>query len=77
MTSLTLHDVAMSTYPIGIECSHCLRHALLTAEKAKARIGDMRTLEQAKVRCSKCGSRSFTAERFQKRSRMHAFMRNL
>ena len=57
MPPLTLHDVAASPYPTGIECSHCVRHALLTREAARARSGDRRTLEQAGLYCSQCGSR--------------------
>jgi Zn finger protein HypA/HybF involved in hydrogenase expression len=74
---MTLHEVALATYPIGILCHHCMRHALLTAQKAKAQYGDMRTLEEAGLYCGKCGSRDFEAERFEKRSRMQAFMRNV
>ena len=77
MPSITLHDVAISSYPTGIECNHCMRHVLLTRETARAQFGDMRTLEKAGLYCRKCGSRQFTAIRFEKRSRMVAFMRNL
>jgi len=54
-----------------------MRHVLLTRETARAQFGDMRTLEKAGLYCRKCGSRQFTAIRFEKRSRMVAFMRNL
>ena len=77
MPSLTLHDVAVSPYPIGIECSHCMRHALLAPATAGAKVGDTRTLEEAGLRCSKCRSRTFVAIKFETRSRMVAFMRNL
>jgi Zn finger protein HypA/HybF involved in hydrogenase expression len=77
MASITLHDLALSSYPVGIECSHCMRHVLLTAERTSAKFGNKRTLEEAGLYCSKCGSRAFTAVRFEKRSRMIAFMRNL
>jgi hypothetical protein len=77
MAPLTLHDVAVSPYPIGIECSHCLRHALLAPEAVRAKVGDTRSLEQAGLRCSKCRSRTFTTIQFEKRSRLVAFMRNL
>ena len=77
MPSITLHDVAISHYPVGIECAHCVRHALLPAEKAKAKVGDMRRLEDAGIYCSNCGSRRFDATIFHTRSRMVAFMRNL
>ena len=77
MPPLTLHDIAVSPYPIGIECRHCLRHALLCPATVGAKVGDTRSLEEAGLRCSKCRSRTFTAIPFEKRSRLVAFMRNL
>lgn len=46
---MTLHEVALATYPIGIICHHCMHQALVTAQMAKAQYGDMRTLEEAEV----------------------------
>jgi Zn finger protein HypA/HybF involved in hydrogenase expression len=77
MTALTLHDVAVSTTLFGIECEHCMRHVLLTREMVRARVGDLRTLEEAGLRCGKCGSRKFNVRRLDKSSRWTAFMRNL
>ena len=78
MSTVTLHDLAVSPRPIlGVECDHCIRRALLTAETVRAKVGDMRTLEEAGVRCAKCRSRKFTVTRFHTRSAAHAFMRNL
>ncbi len=79
MPALTLHDIAsgLGARLIGVECQHCIRRGVFTAEMLKARPGDTRTLEEAGVRCSKCGSRRFTATRFTSRSAAHAFMRNL
>jgi Zn finger protein HypA/HybF involved in hydrogenase expression len=77
MTVLTLHDVAVSTIPIGIECEHCMRRVELTREIARARAGDTRTLQEAGLHCGKCGSRNFDVMTFDSRSRMAAFMRNL
>lgn len=79
MLSLTLHDVAsgLAAQMIGVECQHCIRRGLFTAEALQARRGGTRTLEQAGVRCGNCGSRRFTATRFITRSAAHAFMRNL
>jgi hypothetical protein len=54
-----------------------MRHALLAPATAGAKVGDTRTLEEAGLRCSKCRSRSFVAIKFETRSRMVAFMRNL
>lgn len=76
MAAITLHDVALSSLPIGIECSHCIRHSLMTAEKVRASFGDTRTLEEAGVYCGNCGSRTFTVVRFTTRSQAFNFMRN-
>lgn len=73
---ITLHEVALAALPVGIECSHCIRHALLTAETVRATFGDSRTLQQVGLYCSGCGSRRFTVVRFTRRSEAHAFMRN-
>jgi hypothetical protein len=62
---------------IGVACDRCMRQAMLTAVKAKAKVGDTRTPEEAGVYCDKCGSGRFTATRFPTRSAAHAFMRNL
>jgi hypothetical protein len=78
MSTVTLHELAVSPRPIvGVECGHCIRRALLTAETVRAKIGDRRTLEEAGVRCAKCRSRKFTTTRFHTRAAAHAFMRNL
>jgi DNA-directed RNA polymerase subunit RPC12/RpoP len=78
MSSITLHDMAVSPQAlIGVECAYCIRRALLTPEKLKAKRGDTRTLEEAGLYCSKCRSRRFAATRFHSRSDAHAFMRNL
>jgi hypothetical protein len=78
MSLVTLHDLAVTPRPvIGVECEHCIRRALLTAETVRAKVGDMRTLEEAGVRCAKCRSRKFTVTRFHSRSAAYAFMRNL
>ena len=76
MPATTLHDIALSVLPVGVECSHCIRHSLLTAEKVKASFGDTRTLEEAGVYCGNCGSRTFTVVRFVTRSAAFNFMRN-
>lgn len=77
MTALTLHDVAVSITPIGIECEHCMRHVLLTREMIRAQAGDLRTLEEAGLHCGSCGSRQFNTVHLDKSSRRAAFMRNL
>jgi DNA-directed RNA polymerase subunit RPC12/RpoP len=75
--SITLHEVATSGQLVGVECEHCMRHALLSKEQLKAQAGDKRTLEEAGLYCSKCRSRRFTTMRFKTRSAAHAFMRNV
>jgi uncharacterized Zn finger protein len=79
MPSPTLHDIAsgLGARLIGVECQQCIRRGVLTAEVLKAQRGDGRTLEEAGIRCSACGSRRFTATHFTTRSAAHAFMRNL
>jgi len=62
---------------IGVECQHCIRRGVLTVEVLGAQRGDGRTLEEAGVRCSVCGSRRFTVTHFTTRSAALAFMRNL
>jgi hypothetical protein len=77
MPVITLHDVATSGHLIGVACDRCMRHAMLTAVKAKAKVGDTRTPEEAGVNCDKCGTGRITPTRFPTRSAAHAFMRNL
>jgi DNA-directed RNA polymerase subunit RPC12/RpoP len=77
MDALTLHDLAESRLPVGVECDHCIHRATVSPEALKATRGDGRTLAEAGLRCGKCGSRRFTTERFHSRSRLKAFMRNL
>lgn len=77
MTALTLHDVAVSTTPIGVECEHCMRHVLLTRAIVRAQAGDLRTLEEVGLHCGKCGSRRFSTVRLDKSSQRTVFMRNL
>jgi hypothetical protein len=77
MSGFTLHDLARSAQPVGIECNHCVRRALLSRDDLRAVQGDRRTLAEAGLRCSKCGSRDFAATRFQSRSAAHSFMRNI
>ena len=77
MSAFTLHDLASSPQPVGVECSHCMRRALLSRDELRAAEGDRRTLAEAGLRCSQCGSRAFTATRFPSRSAAHSFMRNI
>lgn len=76
MTSITLHEIALSTLPVGIECGRCIRHALLTADKVGASFGDTRKLDQIGLYCSDCGSRTFSVTRFVRASEAFTFMRN-
>lgn len=76
MTGLTLHDVATGTFPIGIECDHCIRRVVITAAALKATAGDHRTLEQAGLVCGTCGSRRFSVTRLHTRGATRSFLRN-
>ena len=76
MSAVTLHEMAMSRLPIGLECSHCVRHALITKQTVKATFGDGRTLDRIGLYCSGCGSRTFTVTRFIRQSEIRSFMRN-
>jgi DNA-directed RNA polymerase subunit RPC12/RpoP len=78
MSALTLHDLAGSSRPVvGIECNHCMHRALLGGAELQAQRGDKRTLAEAGVHCEQCRSRKFSATRFQSRSAVHSFMRNV
>lgn len=77
MPASTHHDLAASTYPMGITCDHCMWHMLVSAADLKAKDGDKRTLAEAGVRCAKCRSHKFTVTRFYSRSAARAFMRNI
>jgi DNA-directed RNA polymerase subunit RPC12/RpoP len=77
MSAFTLHDLASSSQPVGVECRHCIRRALLSRDDLRAVQGDRRTLAEGGLRCSQCGSRDFSTERIQSRSAAHSFMRNI
>ena len=74
--SVTFAEVAASTRPVGLECGHCYRRALLDRQALKAQPDDMRTLQQGGVRCGKCGSRDFSAILFASRGKATSFLRN-
>jgi hypothetical protein len=74
MNAATLHDLAVIRCIVGVECDHCDCRTLLTAETVRAEVGDMRTLEEAGVRCLKCRSRKLTVTPIHSRSAAHAFM---
>lgn len=77
MTTLTLHDLADSSRPVGVECTYCIHRALIAPKDLRAKPGDRRTLAEAGVRCGRCGSRNFSVQRFVSQSKAHAFLRNL
>ena len=74
MSVHTLHEIAASTHPLGVECGNCIRRVLIPKEKLKARIGDMRKVSG--LHCSKCGSRAYSTTIFLKKSAAHSFVRN-
>lgn len=47
MPVITLHEVATSGQLIGVVSDRCMRHAMLMAVKANAKVGDTRTPEEA------------------------------
>ena len=74
MTVHTLHEIAMSAQPLGVECGNCIRRVLLPKDKLHARRGDMRKV--GGLHCSKCGSRDFSTTIFLKKSAAYNFVRN-
>ena len=73
----TFHEAASSSYPLGIECGHCIRRVLLFAKEAlKAQPGDTRKISEGSLRCAKCGSREFTAVVFDRKSEVYNYTRN-
>jgi hypothetical protein len=77
MDAVTLHDLAVSSRPVGVECIHCIHRAVISARDVRAKPGDRRTLAEAGVRCGKCGSRQFSVMRLESRAKAHAFLRNV
>lgn len=77
MRTMTLHEVASLTLPIGIVCIGCLRRVVRTAEQIGAARGDHRTLEQAGVRCGRCRAQRFDVFRFDTERSARAFMSNI
>lgn len=75
MFGLTLHDVATATHPIGIECERCIRRVVVTAAALNARPGDRRTLQEAGLVCSRCGSRVFGVTRFLSQADLRSFVK--
>ena len=74
---MTMHDVATSTYPVGILCDHCMHRVLMSAGSLKASRGDRRTLAEAGVHCGRCGSSRFEATLFHAPSGPTRFMRSM
>jgi len=71
----TLAEIAGNPLPVGIECAQCLRRVLVDGGVLKARKGDRRRVSQARLRCSRCGSRAFAAQLFQTRAEATTFMK--
>lgn len=72
---MTMHEVALSTYPVGILCDRCMHRVLMSAGSLKASRGDRRTLVEAGVHCGRCGSNQFEATLFHAPSGPTRFMR--
>jgi hypothetical protein len=72
----TLGEVAGHSGPVGIECGRCLRRVLFDAKAIlKPRKDDRRRLSQVRLRCSRCGSREFSAQLFPYRAKATTFMK--
>lgn len=75
MDVFTLHDLAASARPVGVECIHCIHRAVFVARDLRAKQGDRRTLAEAGVRCAKCGSRQFSVVQLASSGTVHTFLR--
>jgi hypothetical protein len=72
----TFDEVAGWGLPVGIECGRCLRRVLVDpVDTLKARKGDMRRLSEARLHCSRCGSREYAAYTFETRAKATTFMK--
>ena len=74
MTVQTLHEIAASTQPLGIEGGNCIRPVLVPKEGRNARLGDTRKVTG--LHWGTCGSRDFSTTIFLKKSAAHSFVRN-
>lgn len=71
---MMLHDVATSSYPVGILCDHCMHRVVMSVRDLKAKVGDRRTLATAGLHC---GSARFEATLFHAPSGPGRFMRSM
>ena len=72
----TFDEMAVYPRPVGIECDRCLRRVLFDAKAIlKPQPGDKRRISDVSLRCSRCGSRQFTAQLFQTNAQATTFMK--
>lgn len=72
----TFDEVAANPRPVGIECGQCLRRVLFDAKLIlRPRQGDRRRMSEARLRCSRCGSRAYSAQLFQTHAQATTFMK--
>lgn len=72
----TFEEMAANPRPVGIECGQCLRRVLFDARLIlRPQPGDRRRMSAARLRCSRCGSRAFTAQLFQTHAEATTFMK--
>jgi hypothetical protein len=71
----TFDELAGHPRPLGIECGQCLRRVLVQPAALKPRKGDRRRVSQARLHCSRCGSRAFSVHVFQTNAEATTFMK--
>ena len=74
MTVHTLHEIAASTQPLGVEGGNYIRPALIPKQGLNARLGDTRKVTG--LHWGRCGSRDFSTTIFLKKSAAHGSVRN-
>lgn len=72
--SADLHDVWRSGVPLGVACNHCLHRALLQCETIGAHEGNVKPVDQLRLRCRKCGRRDYETVIFLDRRGAKKFM---
>ena len=72
----TFEEMAANPHPVGIECDRCLRRVLFDAKAVlKPRMGDRRRISEAGLKCTRCGSRQYSAQLFPTGAKATTFMK--
>jgi hypothetical protein len=72
--SSDLHDVWKSGLPLGVVCNHCLHRALLQCETIRAHEGNLKLVDELRLKCRKCGQRDYETVIFMARRDARKFM---